>query len=430
MSSEWGGSGSMGCLRGIALALVLALTAMRAGADGFRNPPAGADALGNAGANIVFGDDASAISQNPANLADLDSPQALASLTLLNSKAEYTSPLGISAETEDSWKYLPNLYFAMPVLQNKLVAGVGVTTPFGQSTEWSEEGILRYAAPYFAELKLFDVTPCLAGRINDKLSFGIGADLFWADLNMKQIYPWSTVTGNPATPDGEAEFSADGQGFGGNVALSWQVTQRQKAALTYRSAVNVDFEGDLDLSQIPTAELPAMMQLMVAPRNDFSTEITFPAVAAFGYGLQATKDLRVEADVEWIEFSSYDDLPLDVGAAGALLPTTSIREDWEDSWTFSLGADWQFSKEFVFRAGYAFIQSPIPDDTFSPLLPDADRHVLSLGLGYERKGHSLDLAYAFTLFDDRDISGNDNPAYDGTYEITSALAGISYSFSF
>lgn len=84
-----------------ALSMMVLFAAIPAGASGFRNPPAGADALGNAGADIVFVDDASAISHNPANLPGLGEPQALASLTLLNSEAEYESALGQSAETED-----------------------------------------------------------------------------------------------------------------------------------------------------------------------------------------------------------------------------------------------------------------------------------------------------------------------------------------
>lgn len=310
------------------------------------------------------------------------------------------------------------------------MAGVGLTTPYGQSTDWGDDSAFRYTAPYFAELRLVDITPCLAGKINDRFSVALGADLFWSDLDLKQVYSWFPVTGSPMTPDSEAEFSGEGQGFGGNAAASWQVTEKQKLALTYRSAVRVEYEGDFEISRLPTAELPAMLQLIVTPRSDFSTEIEFPAIAALGYGVQATDKLRIEADVEWIQFSSYDSLPLDAGANNVLLPATSVKEDWDDTWTFSLGADWQWSEALALRAGYAFIQSPIPDETFSPTLPDADRHVISLGFGYEHGSHSLDLACAFSLFEDREITGNQNPAYDGTYEITSTLAGISYSYSF
>jgi len=40
------------------------------------------------------------------------------------------------------------------------------------------------------------------------------------------------------------------------------------------------------------------------------------------------------------------------------------------------------------------------------------------------------LAYAFSIYDDRDNSGNPNAAYPGSYEIDSNLVGLTYSFSF
>ena len=421
MNATWWRSAVTGS---VVLAVILSL-ATTGWTSGFRNPPVGGE-----GARPVFTDDATAIAHNPANLVSLKDPEALASLTILTSKSEFDSPLGASASTEDPWKLLPNLFFAWPVKQDKLAAGVGITTPYGQSTVWPEDSILRYTAPYYAQLRVVDVSPCLAGKIGDTLSLGVGADLFWSDLKLKQIYSWYNATGNPADPDGEADFSGEGEGYGGNVGVSWQVTKRQKMALTYRSAVKVEYDGDFDISHLPLSELPLMMQLMVSPRSDFSTDIDFPAIAALGYGIQATDQLRVEADVEWVEFSRFDALPLDVGGNNLLLPSTSLREDWKDSWTFGLSADWQFSEALALRAAYTFIQSPIPDDTFSPTLPDADQHAISIGIGYQHGGHALDLTCAFSLFDKRDISGNDNPAYDGTYDINSTLASVSYRYSF
>ena len=80
--------------------------------------------------------------------------------------------------------------------------------------------------------------------------------------------------------------------------------------------------------------------------------------------------------------------------------------------------------------GYMFIESPIPDNTMSPTLPDADRHVFSVGLGRKSGGHSLDIAYAYSLFDDRKIDDNQDAAYNGDYDISSHLMGVSYGYTF
>ena len=140
--------------------------------------------------------------------------------------------------------------------------------------------------------------------------------------------------------------------------------------------------------------------------------------------------LKIAVDAEWVEFSRYESLTLDIAENNALLPAPVIAEDWKDVWTYGFGVDWQYTEELTLRAGYMYIESPIPDDTLSPILPDANRNVFSVGLGYKTGGHSLDVAYAYSLFDDRDVNNNQNPAYNGDYDISSHLLGISYSYKF
>lgn len=413
----------------ILLAAVLAVPAVHSVvANGFRNPPAGGEELGQIGGKIASVDDASAISQNPANLVSVTNRQVLAAATIVNAEAKFTSPMGGSATTKDDWKFLPDVYGAWPVMGDKLAFGFGITTPFGQSTEWSKDSILRYTAPYYAEITVVDFTPTVAYRLNDQLSLGAGVDVFWSDFNVKQIYPWSAVTRDPAAPDGQAEFSADGEGIGGNVALTWDATKRQRVALTYHSPVTVDYDGSFRVDNIPPAVSMAMP--MITQRSDFSTKIDFPAVAGLGYLFKATDKLKLEADVEWIEFSRYDDLPLNAHNDSPLLQSSSIPQNWKDTWTFGVGADWQLSQKIVLRAGYIYVESPIPDSTLAPTLPDADRHVVSIGIGYKYRGQSLDLAYAHSFFDDRNVQNNINPAYNGKYELTSDLIGVSYGYNF
>lgn len=403
-----------------ALMVTLAIPAR---AEGFRNPPDGAAALGRGGGKIALTDDATSISHNPAALTGISEPLVEAAVTVIRAETEFDSPLGPTEETEDPWKILPNLYAVWPLAEQDVVAGIGVTTPFGQSTEWDDDGIFRYSAPYYAELRVINVNPTLAFHLNDQLSLGLGADVYLTDLNLEQVYPWSAATGVAGVPDGKADFCADGEGFGINAALLWKPCARHSLAFTYRSAVSVELEGDLELSGIPPG-FPA------ASRSDFETEIDFPATLGLGYGFQASDKLRLGADVEWIGFSDYGELPLDAGANTPFLPARVIPQDWEDSWTFGVGGDYQLSDEWVLRAGYIFIESPIPDDTLSPTLPDADRHVVSAGVGYRRGAHGVDAAYALSLFEDRDIEGNINPAYDGEYCISSHLMSVSYVYTF
>ena len=414
----------------VATLMVAYFAASSVHAEGFRNPPPGAAGLGRSGVWIAQSDDASAVSYNPANLVDVDGASVVAGFSLASTKTEFDSASGVSAESEDPWQILPNLYGACPMQDQRMALGIGITTPYGQSMEWDESGPFRYDVPYFAEIRLVNVNPSIGYKINEALSVGAGLDVFVSDLEFKQCYPWALATGNPAAPDGVARFTGDGSGLGGNVGLTWKITGAQRVALVYRSSVKVDYDGDFEISNLPASAAPFPALATVSPESDFSTEIEYPAAAGLGYGVALTETLNVEADVEWLEWSRYDRMALDIAGNQALLPAPEIVNDWDDSWTFGLSADWHFAPEWVFRAGYSFLESPIPDETFSPSIPDADRHVVTFGLGYGRGGHAIQVAMANSFYEDREIGNNQNPTYNGDYELCAQLYSVSYGYSF
>jgi long-chain fatty acid transport protein len=418
----------------VALGLLLGTGGLAVHAEGFRNPPEGGATLGRAAINIAQDDDASAVARNPANLVLMQAPQVQVGANVIHSKVKFTSALsGLTDETEDPWKFLPYAFAALP-LNNNFALGLGVDVPYGQSTVWGKEGQFRYTAPYFAELRVFNINPTIATKLGDHLCLGLGADIYVSDLTMKQYVAWSALAGAGA-PDGLEKLDGSGLGLGGNAALTWLVTADQRLALTYRSPVKVNYDGHFQVDNIP-----ALMQRLVLPRADFSTSITFPATVGLGYSCQPMDKLKVEADVEWIEFSRYSELTLDADGDNPLLHPTgdpapalgpkTLPQNWKDAWTAGVSAEYQYCPEWALRAGYQFIQSPIPDDTLAPTLPDDDRSVVSVGLGYKHGVHALDLAFLYSFFHKRTTMTQPIPPYNGTYDINSQILAASYTFSF
>ena len=105
-------------------------------------------------------------------------------------------------------------------------------------------------------------------------------------------------------------------------------------------------------------------------------------------------------------------------------------QDWRNTITVGIGGDWKFAEAWVLRAGYQFYQSPVPDSTVSPIIPDADQNVLTVGLGFEHGHHSIEAAYGLDFYADRNISSDQNPAFNGEYEITAHLFSFAYRFTF
>ena len=426
--------GSQTIRLGFALGCACLVQSKTAVAEGFRNPPPGTFNLGRAGGRIAQIDDSSAIQQNPANLVEVPAELQLTP-SFVYIGADYQSPTGQNSKTEDPWKLLPNLFASMPILDGTAALGLGITVPYGLSNNWDEDstafarptGVWRYQAPHYTELQTLNINPTVSFKIGEHLRVGAGFDAMWSELTLKQFYPWFLFPGGTlATPDGHLKAKGDGIGYGGNVGVTWLITERQRVALTYRSPLNVHYDSDFEMDNIPAAAAG----LGATPRSDFSTKVRFPTIVAAGYGIQLTDTIRLEADVEWVEFSRFQSLDLNMGRNAFLLPSTNIRQDWKDTFTVGIGGDWRFAPNWVLRAGYQFYQSPVPDHTFSPTIPDANQNVLTVGLGYKYKSHSVEGAYGADFYDARKIQNNQNPAFNGNYDITVHLFSLAYHYTF
>jgi long-chain fatty acid transport protein len=402
-------------------------------ANGFRNPPEGAAALGLLGGKIALTEDATAISHNPANVALIPTKDYVASLTIVLPETEFTSPDGRHGETEGDAAWLPSVFFTSPatVKGKDIYLGLGLNSPWGQSTEWDENGPFAFVAPHFAELRTIALTPTVSFNASEKVLIGVGVDFTYSDVTFNQRYAWGMVTGDPSTPPGNLSLEGDGFGVSGRFGITWLMTESQRLAFTARTRMKVDYDGDAKVLGIPPPdELPGPLGAIITPQSNFETEIDFPAILALGYGIKVNEKFRAGVDFEWIEFSSFDELPLDLGNNSALLPFTSVLENWDDTITVGFGVEYDASDQVVLRGGYIWLESPIPEETLAPTLPDTDRHVLSVGFGYEYNQHTFDFAYALSFYDDLEVTTNLNPAFNGDYDIESHLIQLTYNYRF
>jgi len=393
-----------------------AIWTQAASADGFRNPPDTAAALGKSGNHMVWVDDASALFYNPANLVDVPAPQVQISSMVGYSHADYRGQLG-RTETERPWGLLPGFALAAPVQETDLALGLGLHVPFGRQTRWDSRGVFRYAAPASTEMMVADLSPAVAWRVSDSISVGAGLDMYYGRLQFRQILPVS--------PGSQVTADANGYAVGGNAGITWRMTPNQRLALTYRSPFDLTFDGDMNTDGLP---YPAVDE------SDVETTFKFPTIVALGYGLQLTETLRVEAKVEWLQFSRFKTMAIDAGANSPLVDMMGLSntpQNWDDTWTFGIGPEWRFAQEWTLRAGYLYLPSPIPNSTFAPLALDVDQSVVSVGLGYETGNHAIDIAYALGIFDTRRVHSNQNPLYqNGTYDFEGHLFALSYTYTF
>jgi long-chain fatty acid transport protein len=409
------------CLGSLLTAIIL-FSATVAYGEGFRNPPPGTFNLGRAGGRIAQVDDSSAVQQNPANLVDLTNIQAQLTPTIIYISSDFTSQSGQSASTIDPWKALPNFFASMPLDNDRFAIGLGVTVPYGLGNEWNTgsssfnqpAGVLTYQTPYYSKLVTINFNPTLSMKLRDDLSVGVGLDVMWSDLEFKQYL-------SPLIHDLQAQVQGNGVGFGGNLGITWQVTERQRLAVTYRSPININYSGTAQFNNYPGGGIP---------NSSFNSQIKFPTIVSVGYGLQVNDAVRLETDFEWVQFSRFDTLPIHIGSNPLGVPSQNISENWMDTFTAGFGGDWQINDNWVVRGGYQYYKSPVPDSTFSPTIPDANQNVITIGVGWKSGHSSLEFAYGLDFYNQRIITNDQNPAYDGKYTFNVHLFSLAYRYTF
>jgi long-chain fatty acid transport protein len=189
----------------------------------------------------------------------------------------------------------------------------------------------------------------------------------------------------------------------------------------------VDYSGSASLHNIA----PALRPFFGGPnfKTDASTSIDFPDALSVGMAYRPTERLTLELDLEWTWWSSYESLDIDLEDEVPPAEFVDISEDhdWRDVGAIKVGMEYVATERFSLRAGYVFDNSPAPERTLDPRLPDSDQHNISLGLGYRKKDFSIDIVYIAVIYEDREV---DNNILSGEYETLAHLIGWSFGYRF
>lgn len=397
----------------LGLAVLGAASALPASAAGFSIFEQGAKAMGMAGAFTAQADDPSLLFHNVGGLAFVEERQFSAGVTwIYGAEAEFegANPFpgeGYRAEQENLSEFPPHAYYVQP-FGDTLKFGFGVMTPFGLTTSWDNPD--QFAGRFIsteAALTAIDLQPTLGWQVTDRFGIGLGGVARVSTVELNRNVPAVNPFTQSVVDVGRLGLEADpSEGFGFTAGLLHRATDRFSWGLSYRSKVKVEYEGDAELDFVSTgnpqfdavlrSRLPYGVELPV------ETEIEFPDSASLGLAFRVTPNFLVETDFNWMGWSSFDAVPIEfTGGATNSLPDQEIREDWEDANNYRLGLRWDASANNQFRFGYVFDETPQPEESVSPLLPDADRSGFTVGYGRTGGRVGIDLALMYLDFEER-----------------------------
>ena len=365
-----------------ALGLMVCAPAL-AQAGGFAVYTHGASALGQGNAVVANGDDPSVIFFNPALLSQLPGTQVQAGTTLIFSSGDFRSDLTGRSYDKDSDLFLPSTFYLSHQLNDKVTAGLGVFSPFGLGNDWGKEWEGRFIATN-SELKSFNVNPVVSVRVNPRLAVAGGLNLIYLDATLERQLPGPALGLPPGLEVGQ-KFSGDGTGVGLNLGMLLDLTDDLALGVSYRSEMKVDISGDVFLSAPVGIRLPG------------KTDLTLPQQAFAGLYYKGFDPLTFEIGLTWEGWSSFDELRIELADGSSSV----TPRDWNNSFIYNFGVRYRLNPTVTLLAGYLYGETPVPDHTFDPSIPDSDTHLFSLGTDLNFNRCKVAFSYAYQRFESR-----------------------------
>lgn len=356
---------------------------------------------------VATADNPSAVHYNPAGLTQLAGSQFRSGIYALDFTVRHRPPAaasnaGNTYETRNNFALAPQLFLSHQPAAKPVAIGIGVYAPYGAAVEWPEDTGFRTVATA-GELRYLRLNPVMAVQITPALSLGAGVMVDYADISLEQgLLRFARPFTN------QFRFRGEGWSAGWNAGLRWQPVPAFSLGAVFRSATSVTFEGETDFVQQP---------VLPPTRRAAEAGFDFPWTAGAGVSWRPAPAWNFEVNADYTEWGRLNDVLIRQTPA----PPFPVRRNipvnlhWEGSWLLSAGVTRHFTNGWHASLGYAFSQNSVPDDYYSPLASDMDRHFLTAGFGRRGERWDVDMAVQAGYGPVHTVTGSLPPSQPGLF---------------
>lgn len=342
--------------------------------------------VGMAGACTAHIDTSDAVLFNPAGIARGKGLDAQIGITPIVPTFAYKDPQG--KETTMPFNIVPPFQaYAAYGITDHFSAGIGLFTPYGLRIAWPDgwDGQRQLTK---ASLITIDINPTLAYEfLDERVRVGAGFQAVHAAVHLQRTVSFGSQ-------DGAIDLGAGAWGWGFNAGLQADIIKKYLTFGTfYRSAVAIDFDdGQAHFDNVPTA-----LQGTIHDQKA-QTKLVNPDQLGFGLATRPTDWLLLEADAIWVAWSKFHSIDIHFPDDRTGTLDTHEPKNWTGKVHFNMGGEAAVHKNWRVRAGFLYDQTPSPESTLSPDLPDANRLNLAAGGSYwHDSGFRVDVGYQYII---------------------------------
>ena len=359
-------------------------------------PDMGSAAAGRAALAV----DASTAAVNPAGMTRLDRSQMLAGFQMLYVDTEFDIDSaefgGGNGGNAGGWVPAASFSYVHNVSPD-LRLGFTLGSYFGLGLDYGKDWAGRYYVQE-AEFMTIGINPGVGYRLNEHWSVGAGVSVVNSTLEQK------TAIRNlgPGQPDGQLELEDEDWGFGYNLGLLYELDEKSRFGLTYRSEIDFEYKDTAQLSGLlpPLSGLANIVGL-VGSRVDL--EMNLPQGVMFSAYHMVTDRLAVLGNIGWQEWSSFGESAISLVSDSS----TDLTQDrnFDDTWHFALGLQYRVDEPWLLSVGIAHDESPVSDADRTPDMPLDRQWRYATGLQYDlSEDMTIGGAYEFLDAGDAEIN--------------------------
>jgi len=319
--------------------------------------------------------DASTAFGNPAAMTVLDRSQLVGGFLGINvtSKFHVDSATNSGGNGGDAGYFIPSGTLAyVHKVNDDLRLGIYAGSYFGLGLDYNDGWSGRY---YVQDAKFLTacINPSIGYRLNDYLSLGGGVSVVGGKMDTKV----AINALRPGRNDGSLKYEDMDIGYGYNLGVLLELSKQTRLGLTYRSAVDLNFNDKPDVNKDGW-----IINLLPDVLKNLSIDTTIPQDVMFSIWHQLTPELALCANLGWQDWSRFG--KPDISVTGRQTRSLTADLKYRDTYHIALGTQYRFAPKWLASAGVAYDTSPIDKArNRSPSLP-LDRQIrYATGLQYE-----------------------------------------------
>ncbi len=319
-----------------------------------------------------------------------------------------------STRSKSEFTPIPALGFAIRV-NDRLSLGLGGIGIAGFGVDYPQNNANPINGPrpfgfgqIYSNYSLLKFTPAIAYAITEDFWIGGAANVSWATLSIDPApFAPPAVTfgqdGNPGTLDDEAFYSrataTDGAfGFGFQVGLQWQATDRFALGAAYSSPQWFDeFKWNATWEN-PNITTPSQFGGVFGTDRTLTFSMDVPGFVTGGLAWEPMDGLLLAGDVRYFFYENTKGFKLpEENKENPFTQTGAVAGfGWKNILSIHGGVQFAPIDAITLRAGYNYADNPVPDkfSFFNTPAPAIVQHHATLGLSLHlSNSFAIDLGY-------------------------------------